>query len=160
MMRLLKPFHTFTSESISKEKFSIPSKLDAADAEDGDESAQEDEAGDGEDGHLHGAEAAASLVLLGQCHLLHRQALQRVDDQLVAQFLAAHQSGGRGWSASQAVQSHLGELAGGGRRAHAAGAHLEAGECREAGREVGEAGLYYSLRLLHQQDDLQFRAHH
>ena len=46
-----------------------PSHLDAADAEDGDEGAEEDEAGHGEDGDLDGAQGGL-LVAASQCDVL------------------------------------------------------------------------------------------
>ena len=94
----------------------LPPELDAADAEDGHESAEEDEAGNGEHGHLDGAQAAAPL-LPPHHNLPHAHVLEALQGQLAAQLLAAHHA-----VALEAVEPHLGHEAG---CAHAAGGNLK-----------------------------------
>ena len=126
----------------------IPSKFDAAYTEDSDECSEKDEAGDGEDGDLHGPEPASPLIP-PQHDLPHTHPLQRLQGQLVPQLLPAHYP-----VTLQPVQPNLRHEAGG---ADAAGGHLRLAEVGENVGEVLEAVLHHVRGVVHQNMNLQLR---
>ena len=129
----------------------VPAELNATDTDHGDKGAEEHETGDGEDGDLHGAEAARPLVL-AEDDLPDPESLEGLQGQFVPEFLSGHHG-----VSGHSIDPELRHLSDG---SEAAGGDEDAAEVGEDGGEVLELSLNDVLGLVDQDMELQVRVQH